>query len=548
MDPARGVGLVGLGDHQVDDRRDGRGAARLLSRRRRMEDGDVDGDVRSGSAHLPQELDSRQPVPPGGRRARRGREDVQLPEKRQLQAGWKRSRQAPGIGNDESLEVGQTAQPGRNRARQRGTGEAQRSETGEVSQPRRDRTGQRGMREVERLEVHQASELGRDRPRQRGTAEAQHYETGQVPQPRRNRTGQVVAAQEEVLEVHQASELGRDRAGQVVVAEVQPPEVGQVPQPRRDRAGQVVAGDVQPSRCSSLPSSAGMGPVKSLCSKSRTRRLARRPSSAGMGPIKSPQLEHQHLELAKAAQCGRDRTGQAVRVEQQSRDATVGIGGHSMPISQWRRRLPVPAVLPARAAGRVEEHLEHLAVALRAGGLGGRHCHGLGRAQAAGVARGHRHRRRPRRPRHEPDGVAGRDRRDRALGWCGPSSPGPRSGRRASRAPPDRTRRRPARRPRRPDPRRARRPPAAAAPGGSGGARSTSMPLRWSRSCGTPAADTDGGDEERVAEAAAPARSGHSTAPLRPRARPDWTTGPTRGTNSREGPPRGERAAGTRIA
>ena len=68
-DPADCVGLVGLRDLQVDHRLDRGGAARRLARGRRIEDGDVDGDVRAGLARLRVELDRRLAVPPAGRRA-----------------------------------------------------------------------------------------------------------------------------------------------------------------------------------------------------------------------------------------------------------------------------------------------------------------------------------------------------------------------------------------------------------------------------------------------------------------------------------------------
>ena len=92
---ARRVGLVGLGDPEVDLGLDAGRAARRLARGRRIEDGDVYRDVRPRPARGPPELDGGQPFPPSGRRAGPGNEDVQLLESRLFQAGRKRSRQAP---------------------------------------------------------------------------------------------------------------------------------------------------------------------------------------------------------------------------------------------------------------------------------------------------------------------------------------------------------------------------------------------------------------------------------------------------------------------
>ena len=118
--------------------------------------------------------------------------------------------------------------------------------------------------------------------------------------------------------------------------------------------------------------------------------------------------------MLQVAQGGWDRPRQIVPGEVQLGDSVGGVGRHPVPLAQRRRRLPVPAVRPALAPGRVVEHLEHLAVVPGPGrGVDG-HRDGLGGAQAAGVGRRHGDRRRPRRPRHEPDGIAGCDSRDHA--------------------------------------------------------------------------------------------------------------------------------------
>ena len=77
---ARPVGLVGLGDHQVDLRLYRRSTARLRARDGRIDDGDIDRHVRSRSAQRPVEFDCRQPLLPSGRRTRLGHEDVHLLE------------------------------------------------------------------------------------------------------------------------------------------------------------------------------------------------------------------------------------------------------------------------------------------------------------------------------------------------------------------------------------------------------------------------------------------------------------------------------------
>ena len=238
-DPALREGLVGLGDHQVDDRRDGRGAARRRARGRRMDDGHVEGDVRAGVARLRVELDRRVAVEPAGRRAGPGGEEVRALETRQPLRGRERSREAPVVRQRQPLEARQPAQHVR------------------------DGPGQVVPAERQRSEARQVPQLARNRARQRVCTETQEPEARQVPQPRRHRPGQVVPAERQRQEIDQAAQLARNRARQRVDdrfprRHVQPPararggrlENGlRPPEPRREaefyraRAPRVGAGD-----------------------------------------------------------------------------------------------------------------------------------------------------------------------------------------------------------------------------------------------------------------------------------------------------------------
>ena len=119
--------------------------------------------------------------------------------------------------------------------------------------------------------------------------------------------------------------------------------------------------------------------------------------------------EVEHLEVRQAAERGGNGPGQTVVVEAQPRDPAGGVGRHAVPLAQRGRGLPARGVPPAGPAGGVVERLEHLAVAPRPGRRGGRHRYPLFGRQAVRIAGGHRHRRRPRRARHEPDGVSGHE-------------------------------------------------------------------------------------------------------------------------------------------
>ena len=74
--PARVVGLVSLGDHEIDHRFDRVGSARRFPRGRRVEDGRVDR-ARIRPAHGAAEVNRVQPRHPGGGRARPAAEDVE---------------------------------------------------------------------------------------------------------------------------------------------------------------------------------------------------------------------------------------------------------------------------------------------------------------------------------------------------------------------------------------------------------------------------------------------------------------------------------------
>ena len=413
---ARLVGLVRLGDHQIDHRRDLEGAARRLARGRRMEDGHVDRDVGCGLAQRPVERDRRQPVAPRGRRARPGDEDVQRLEARPPKTGRQRPRQAPGVGQVQPLEVREAAQGGRDRAGQVVAPEGQPPEAGQIPQPRRDRAGQRVPAEIQPFEVRQAAQGGRDRAAQVVPPQRQPAQAGQAPQPRRKRAGQRVPAELQLLQVRQASQGGRDRAAQVVPPERQPAQAGQVPQPCRDRTGQRVPAELQLLQVCQTSQVARDRAGQSVLREGQPPEVRQAAQLAGDRTAQRVPVEVQLLEAGQASQRSGDGTGQAVVVETQPRDPARGAGRHPVPLAQRRRRLPARAVRPVGAAGRVVERLERLAVALRTGRRGGRHGYLLGGAQAVRIARGHRHRRRPRRPRHEPDGVAGYEDADRAGG------------------------------------------------------------------------------------------------------------------------------------
>ena len=81
---ARRVGLVGLGEHEVDRRLDRGGAARRLARARRIDDGHVDRHLRPCPARGSDEVNRFQPVQPEDGCAGLGCEDVQLFETRLL--------------------------------------------------------------------------------------------------------------------------------------------------------------------------------------------------------------------------------------------------------------------------------------------------------------------------------------------------------------------------------------------------------------------------------------------------------------------------------
>ena len=366
--PADRIGLVGLGDHQVDQRLDSGGAAGRPARGGCVDDRDVDGHVPGRFAQPSIELEGRQPVPPRGRDARLRHEDVQVPELQLPQGGREPPRQTPVVAHVQFPEVAQVSQLGRDRTAQRVVFEGQPREVREVTQLGRDWAAQRVPPERQPGEVREVTQLGRDRaaqhvvfkgerrevgevsqldgdwPAQRVPPERQPPEVDQVPQPRRNPAAQVVAIEAQSLQVHQASQRGRNRAAQLVRAEVQPSEVHQAAyQPPRNRAAQRVGAEIQ------------------------------------------------------------------------RRDPPVDVGRHPVPVVQRRRRLPVRAVPPARAARRVVEQLQHVALALRTGARDRCHRQLLSRAQAVRITRRHCHHGGPRGSRHEPDDVTRHDDGDRPL-------------------------------------------------------------------------------------------------------------------------------------
>ena len=181
----------------------------------------------------------------------------------------------------------------------------------------RDRAAQAVRVEFQRLEVRQAAERGRDRATQVVPAEVQPFEVRQAAEPSRDRAAQTVPAEAQPFEV-QAAERGRDRAAQVVYREEQPAEVRQGSERGRDRAHQVVCHEVQP------------------------------------------------LEVRQASEHGRDRAAQAILPEVQPRHPAGGVGRHAVPRVQRRGGLPVRAVRPVRAAGRVVKRLQDRPVRRRA--------------------------------------------------------------------------------------------------------------------------------------------------------------------------------------
>ena len=72
------------------------------------------------------------------------------------------------------------------------------------------------------------------------------------------------------------------------------------------------------------------------------------------------------MEVRQIAERGRDRAAQIVVLEMQSPDPTGVVGVHAEPLVQRRAGLPVRAVRPVRAVGRVVERLQGRPVRCRA--------------------------------------------------------------------------------------------------------------------------------------------------------------------------------------
>ena len=184
----------------------------------------------------------------------------------------------------------------------------------QAAQCGRNRAAQLVVAEAQVREIRQAAQCGRNRAAQLVVAEDQVREIRQAVQLGRNRAAQLVPGEAQVREIRQAAQCGRNRAVQRVTAEVQTPEVLQRSQLGRDRAGQVVPGEVQA------------------------------------------------LEFSQRSQLGRDRAVQLVATQRKVRYPAVRVGGHPVPLAHRRRRLPVTAVRPARAAGRIIEFLQRSAI------------------------------------------------------------------------------------------------------------------------------------------------------------------------------------------
>ena len=179
VDPAGRERLVRLGDPEVDHRLDRGGPARRLAHGRRVHDGQIDGEIRTGPAQIPEEIDCLQPLAPSGRRTRPGSPDVQLLETRQAQAVRKRPRYAPRVGQVHLAQIQ------------------------EVPQRARDRTGQGVLVQRQDLQALQVPQRARDRTAQGVSLQGQTLEADEVSQARRNRAAQLVRREEQGPKVYQ---------------------------------------------------------------------------------------------------------------------------------------------------------------------------------------------------------------------------------------------------------------------------------------------------------------------------------------------------------
>ena len=122
-------------------------------------------------------------------------------------------------------------------------------------------------------------------------------------------------------------------------------------------------------RFSRFPSAPGIGPVNAFERRISTVRWTRFPSVDGIGPVNEfsnhcckvavpPASEIHSLQKRKVAERGRNGTGQRIAGQMQLRYPTGCVGRHPVPFAQRRRCLPVRAVRPALASGRVVERLQ----------------------------------------------------------------------------------------------------------------------------------------------------------------------------------------------